>query len=208
MRRSLAAWVLIAVAGLALADTLPSDLRAAAALLQPPQREALQRHADLWATWSPAQRTAFAERAAAWARVPLPERAEARADWATWRALPAAEQSAVRDAAARFATLDAPTQQALRAQFDALDASERHGWRLGPQLGLDYPRLQPLLAQLPDDERDGVLRALRAMTPVERGKLAVLVQRTPPAGRAALRRELVSTSDSNRAAWLDLRLER
>ena len=104
--------------------------------------------------------------------------------------------------------LDAGTSAALRAQFDALDASARHGWRLGPSLGLDYPRLQPLLAQVPADEHEALLRTLRAMDPAQRDKLAVLVQRTPPQARAALRRELVSTSDANRAAWLLLRLER
>ena len=80
--------------------------------------------------------------------------------------------------------------------------------RLGPVLGVDYPRLQPLLAQVPSDEGDDLLRTLRAMTPQDRDRLAVLVQRTPPQAREALRRELVSTSDANRAAWLLLRLDR
>ncbi|WP_462115880.1 hypothetical protein, partial [Lysobacter xanthus] len=114
----------------------------------------------------------------------------------------------VRAAAARYAMLDAATRDALRAEFDALDLSTQHGWRLGPVLGVDYPRLQPLLAQVPPDEADALLATLRRMTPIDRDHLAVLVQRTPPQARDALRRELVSTSDTNRSAWLVLRLER
>jgi hypothetical protein len=53
-----------------------------------------------------------------------------------------------------------------------------------------------------------LLAALHAMTPTERADLAVLAQRTPPQRRDALRRGLLSTSDANRAAWLQAQLER
>jgi hypothetical protein len=46
------------------------------------------------------------------------------------------------------------------------------------------------------------------MTPTERADLAVLAQRTPPQQRDALRRGLLSTSDANRAVWLQAQLER
>lgn len=207
MRRSLAAILLLA-AGAVLAQALPADLARVVPLLPAPQRQAIQAHARQWAAWSPAERRAFAERARAWDALAPAVRAERRAAWAAWLALPPVERAQLRAAAAREALLDPATRQALRAQFDALDASERHGWRLGPVLGVDYPRLQPLLAQVPADERDGLLRALRAMTPAERERLATLVWRTPPQGRDALRRELASTSDANRSGWLALRLER
>ncbi|WP_166636881.1 DUF3106 domain-containing protein [Cognatilysobacter terrigena] len=194
--------------GWAGAQALPDDLQDVAALLQPLQRAALQTHARIWSTWSAAQRAAFTARADAWDRLPPSERGERRADWQAWRELPQDEQARVRAAAAQYAAMDVTTRQALRTEFDTLDLSERHGWRLGPVLGADYPRLQPLLAQVPPDERVDLLRTLRAMTAEDRDRLAVLVQRTPPQSREALRRDLMSTSDANRAAWLMLRLER
>jgi hypothetical protein len=78
---------------------------------------------------------------------------------------------------------------------------------LGPALGADYPKLQPLLAQLPEAEHAPLLAALQAMDAVERADLAVLAQRVPPQERAALRRALLSTSVGNRGAWLRTRLE-
>ncbi|TZF82346.1 hypothetical protein FW784_13400 [Lysobacter lacus] len=122
--------------------------------------------------------------------------------------MPQDEQSRLRAAAATYASLDPASRTALRAQFEALDASTRHGWRLGPTLGIDYPRLQPLLAQVPPDEQQPLLQVLRAMTAPDRDRLAVLVQRTPPQAREALRRALMSTSDANRSGWLELQLER
>lgn len=207
MRRSLAV-VLSLAAGVAVAQALPDDLRSAAALLQPLQRAALEAHARTWDAWTPSQRAGFAARADAWSRLPLAERETRRAEWQMWRRLPTTEQATLREAALRYAALDPASRQALRTQFDALDTSEQQGWRLGPALGFDYPRLQPLLAQVPPGEQGAVLAVLRAMAPSDRARLGVLVQRTPPQARESLRRELMSTSDANRAAWLDLRLER
>ncbi|MGY3266160.1 DUF3106 domain-containing protein [Lysobacter sp. HA35] len=208
MRRKALALVALCIAGWASAQALPDDLQDVAAVLQPLQRAALQAHARIWSTWTTSQQAAFKQRADAWDRLPLTEREERRADWQAWRQLPQDDQARVRAAAAQYAALDPVTRQALHTQFDALDASERHGWRLGPSLGVVYPRLQPLLAQMPAGDAPELLRTLRAMTPDEREQLAVLVQRTPPQAREALRRELVSTADSNRAAWLMQRLER
>ena len=196
------------VAGTALAQALPDDLADVIGRLQPPQRAAIEAHVRTWQAWTPAARDAFAARVAEWDRLPPAARESRRATWHAWRRLSAPEQLRLRDAAAWFASLDAPSQQALRAQFDALDTSTQRGWRLGPTLGVDYPRLQPLLAQVPADEQPALLRTLRAMTPAGRDRLAVLVQRTPPQARAGLRRELVSTSDANRDSWLELQLER
>jgi hypothetical protein len=199
---------LLLIAGLGLARDLPDDLADVMAGLQPPQRQAIEAHARMWDAWTAPQRDAFAARAAQWARLPPMAREERRATWQAWRQLTADEQLRLRAAAAAFASLDAASQQAMRAQFDALDASTRRGWRLGPVMGIDYPRLQPLLAQVPPEEHPALLRTLRAMTPAERDRLAVLVQRTPPQARDGLRRELVSTSDANRDGWLALQLER
>ncbi|WP_235893684.1 hypothetical protein [Cognatilysobacter lacus] len=65
-----------------------------------------------------------------------------------------------------------------------------------------------MLAQVPPDEQQPLLQVLRAMTAPDRDRLAVLVQRTPPQAREALRRALMSTSDANRSGWLELQLER
>jgi hypothetical protein len=210
MRRKPARLALAAllVSGLALAQALPDDLAAVIAGLQPPQRAAIQAHARAWEAWTPAARDAFAARADEWDRLPAAAREARRATWQAWRRLPQDEQARVRAAAAWYASLDVPAQQALRAEFNALDTSTQLGWRLGPVLGVDYPRLQPLLAQVPMAEQPALLRTLRAMTPTARDRLAVLVQRTPPQARDGLRRALVSTSDANRDGWLELQLER
>jgi hypothetical protein len=176
--------------------------------LQPPQRAGLLKHAARWRGWDAAERRAFEVRAARWDALTPAERGRRREAFLAWRALPPIEQARVRAAARRFAGLPAQRQQALRARFDALDRSERRGWLLGPDLGADYPALQPLLAQLPAGEHAGVLEALRSMAPHQRHDLAVLVQRTPPQERARLRRELLSTAVANRDDWLWDRLHR
>lgn len=176
--------------------------------LQPGLRAQLQRRAGLWTAWSESQREAYSQRLEQWDSLPRAERDAHRERYRAWQALPAAERSQLRRAAAGYRSLPAERQQALRAQFDALDSSEQRGWMLGPVLGADYPALQPLLAQLPASEHAPLLQVLRAMTPVQRRDLAVLVQRTPPQGRAQLRRELVSTAAGNRDKWLWGRLDR
>jgi hypothetical protein len=98
--------------------------------------------------------------------------------------------------------LPADQQQALRAQFEAIDRSERRGWLLGPSLGADYPALQPLLAQLPEAQHTAMLVALRALTPAQRKDLAVLVQRTQPQDRERLRIGLLGAPAAQRGAWL------
>jgi hypothetical protein len=142
----------------------------------------------------------------AWDARGVEQRAALRARWQAWSELDPVDRAMVRGARARFEALPEPTQAALRARFAELDASAQRGWLLGPRVGADYAALQPLLAQVPEAERLPLLRVLRAMSPAERADLAVLVQRTPPADRGALRRGLLSTSDSNRAAWLRLRV--
>lgn len=177
-------------------------------LLQPSERSRLQQRAETWRGWTAAERARHAARIAAWEALPAAERGEYRERYRAWQALPPAERTRIVQARQRFLTLDEAQRQALRARFDALDGSTRRGWRLGPALGADYPRLQPLLAQVPADEHEPLLRVLHAMAPRQRADLAVLVQRTPPSERAALRRELVSTAAASRDAWLWERLQR
>lgn len=172
------------------------------------QRARLQAQAARWAAWSDAERAALRQRAAAWAALSPEARASRREQYAAWHRLPPAEQAQLRAVAARWRQMDPGQQQAWRARFEMQDGSTQRGWLLGPTLGADYPRLQPLLAQAPAAEQAPLLRALRELTPSQRGDLAVLVQRTPPQERSLLRHELVSTAAEQRQAWLWRRLDR
>lgn len=191
-----------------LASATLSGFGGAVALLPQDVRQQLEARARHWQALAPAARDALRGALATWDRQPIAERARMREAYRAWQALPAGERARVQAAAAAYATLPGERQAALRAEFEALDGSERRGWLLGPALGHDYPRLQPLLAQLPEAEHAAVLRTLRAMTPVQRELLATLVHRTPPAERAALRVELASTAAVHRDAWLWQRLDR
>lgn len=161
-------------------------------------RPADQRLADLDA----AARSDLARQRDRWDALSYAERGERRERWLAWRDLAAPERAALRGAAARFDALPADEQAALRARFDALDASVRHGWLLGPDLGSDYPRLHALVAQVPEDARAAVLDALRGLDPQARDDLAVLAARTPPQARAGLRVELLATPAPQRGRWL------
>ncbi|TWI06728.1 DUF3106 domain-containing protein [Aerolutibacter ruishenii] len=203
--------VLAAGLGLGLAHAASPVLEAfgdSLAKLPAPQRAQLQARAAQWEAWTDAEREAFRQRAAAWAALSPQARAWRREQHAAWQGLTSAEQAQLRVMAARWQQLDPARQQAWRSRFDALDRSEQRGWLLGPTLGADYPRLQPLLAQVPASDRAPLLRVLREMTPPQRSDLAVLVQRTPPQDRPQLRRELLSTAAAQRQAWLWQRLDR
>lgn len=148
------------------------------------------------------------ERIAAWQALPESGRALLRERWEAWRTLPATQRAAVMDAAATFHALAPDRQQELRLAFEALPAGERRGWLLGPRMGQAWPRLQPLLMQVPTAQREPLLDALHQLSPLQLDDLATLAQRTPPQERDALRRELLSTAEGNRTAWLRERLRR
>src|SRR3546814_9051813 len=103
--------------------------------------------------------------------------------------MPEAELRQLRAAAKAYSALQPDRQQELRAKYDALDGSERRGWMLGPVLGADYPKLHSLVSQVPTEQREALLAALRALSPEGRDDLAVLAQRTPQQERDALRSE-------------------
>lgn len=176
--------------------------------LSPAQRsEWLRREATIDAM-TPAQRRALDLRIAQWNALPEQARRERREHALAWRALPTEERAQVMLAATVFATLPPEQQQALRRQFEALDGRDRHGWLLGPVLGADYRQLQSLVSYVPVAEQAPLLEVLRSMSVAERADLAILAQRTPPQGRAALRRALLSTAAGNRGAWLRMQLDR
>lgn len=175
--------------------------------LPAPVRAQVRPQAVAWSDWDDARRGAWRERQADWDALPAVERGNRREAYAAWRALPAADRAEVQAAGMALALLPAAEQQVVQQRFAALDRSSQRGWLLGPVLGGDYPKLQPLLAQLPEDQHAPLLATLRAMSAGERADLAVLAQRVPPQERTALRRALLSTSAENRSAWLRVRLE-
>ncbi|WP_244292470.1 hypothetical protein [Xanthomonas hyacinthi] len=134
--------------------------------------------------------------------------AQLRERQSAWDALDAAVQARLRQVASAFAGLPTEQQHTLRAQFAALDALERHGWLLGPELGSEYWALQPLFGYVPDAQRAALLGLLRTLPAEQRQHLALLSQRTPPQERAALRGELLAQGADTRAAWLRQRATR
>jgi hypothetical protein len=206
MRPDARTWRGLVLVGLSLAAaaavSAPPQLRALIERLPPAAQASLRRNAASWDAWSPAQRDEFRQRAAQWDALPRAERDDRRERYLAWQALPAAERVQVRAADVQYAAMTPDLQHAWRAQFDALDRSERRGWLLGPTLGADYATLQPLLAQVPEAEHAPLLRMLRAMTPQQRRDLGVLAQRTPPAQRETLRRNLLATNGADRSDWL------
>ncbi len=211
MRRFSPATLGAAVALVAIASTaaiaLSPSWHAWMERLPAAQRVELQQRQARWQALTPVERAVYGQRQLRWQSLPLEERRVQREHWQSWRALPEPERVQLRRTAAQFAALPAAERERLRAEFDALDGRVRHGWLLGPALGAEYPRLQPLLAFVVDDERAQLLDALRTMTPAERNDLATLAQRTPPEARDALRRELLSTSSAQRSEWLRQRLD-
>jgi hypothetical protein len=187
--------------------TLPATAEAAIARLPAALQPDLRRQAQAWFAWTPTQRAAFVQHAVEWGKHDPAERARLREAYAAWQRLDAVAVVAIVAAAMHFNTLSPIDQSRLQAQFELQDAIAQRGWLLGPAIGADYPRLQPLLAQLPEAQHAPMLRALRRMTAGERADLAVLAQRVPPQGREELVRMLLSTSDDNRAAWLHARLD-
>ena len=99
-------------------------------------------------------------------------------------------------------------QRALRDSFGQLSLDARRGWLLGPEVGAAWMQLQPLLMQVPAEQREPLLAVLQSMSAGQLQDLAVLAHRTPPQERSDLREGLLATSPANRAAWLQLRLER
>lgn len=195
------------LAALAAPAAALQDFAAVLPRLQPQVRADLQRRSLQWRAMDQEQKQALQLRMGRWDALPLQQRRALRESYAAWRGLTPNEQARLREVSERFTREPPERQQAIRARFDALDRSARRGWLLGPMLGADYAALQPLLAQLPVEDHVPMLRTLRAMTAEQRGELAVLVQRTPPPQREALRRELLSTAGDQRQHWLWERLD-
>lgn len=143
-----------------------------------------------------------------WQAMTPMQRADLRARYRAWRELGEGERMQVRQAQARVAALSADHQRALHTQFDTMDRLHRDGWRLGPTLGAQYVKLQPLLGYVPPTQRDALLGLLHNLDAEQLQQLSVISQRTPPQERDALRDELLAQAPAARDAWLKRKLGR
>ncbi len=121
---------------------------------------------------------------------------------AQWQALPEAERARVREAARRLAALPPDQQQTIRATFAAQDTRFREGWRLGPTLGAQFPKLEGLFGYLPIEQRDAALAALRQLSPEQLAQLTLIAQRTPPQERDKVRADFLALPAGGRDRWL------
>lgn len=202
--RALYCGVLLSLLAACLAQALPRDAMAASVA---GAGKTVARSVDPDAMAGPSssgteQPVLLAQRLAAWEALPLAQRQERRARYLAWRALDESERVQLRQVAMEFAGFDEARRAALRQEFDALDASQRRGWQLGPVLGAGYARLHPLLAYVPAEQRLPMLEALRGLDAEQRADLATLAQRTPPQERQALREAFLAEKAERRAAWL------
>lgn len=158
-----------------------------------------------WSALSEPQRGQLATRAQAWDALAPMERVHQRRLYQSWRALDEGQRMRLRAAAQAFAALPPDEQARLRTLYAQQDASQQHGWELGPELGADWPRLQPLFAYVPADERAALLGLLRQSDATQRDDLAALAQRIPPQERAAFRQALLKVEPARRGDWLHQR---
>lgn len=140
--------------------------------------------------------------AVSWASLAPQQQHELRAHYAAWQALPETERQRIRHAAARVAGLSPSEREALRGRFLDQDQLHRDGWRLGPELGALYPKLQPLFGYVPVAQREPLMALLRQLDAGQLAQLTLISQRTPPQDRAALREQLLAVDATAREAWL------
>ena len=138
----------------------------------------------------------------AFAQLDAAQQRQRRADYTAWRALPEGERERIRQAATRFNALPADQQQRLRQQFQAQDQAFREGWRLGPQLGLVFPKLHGLFGYVPPQQREAALAVLRQLSPAQLAQLTLVAQRTPPQERDAVRSAFLAVPAAERDTWL------
>ncbi|QBL42418.1 DUF3106 domain-containing protein [Stenotrophomonas sp. ASS1] len=151
---------------------------------------------------SPAAPASTGTTPATFAQLDAQQQRQRRADYAAWRALPEGERERIRQAAARFNALPADQQQRLRQQFQAQDQAFREGWRLGPQVGLEFPKLHGLFGFVPPEQREAALAVLRQLSPAQLAQLTLVAQRTPPQERDKVRGAFLAVPPAERDTWL------
>ena len=192
-RLALLAW-LANVADPAAADAVPLPIANAS---EPPRIGAAADEA-----------AAMAQRMRQWDALPPRMRGVQRGHWQAWQALAAGERVQLRGIGQRVRQLSGEEQRVLRERFAAQASDARAGWRLGPRLGRDWPRIAALFGYVDAAERERLLRFLHEATPEDIDACARLAQSTPPEERATLRSELLAQPTAQRGAWLQARLQR
>jgi hypothetical protein len=187
---------------LAWLDVASTDLRAADAVQLPVMLEPSQASVSTPTPTPTTDAAALAQRRQRWDALPAQARGAQRGAWQAWRELPPAERLRLRAIAARWQLLAGDERVALRARFDALPADARQGWWLGPGMGHHWPRVAPLFAFAPEDQRDVLLALLRAADSEDIDALERLAQITPPEERDALRLALLRVPAAERRAWM------
>ena len=150
---------------------------------------------------------AIAQRMRQWEALSPRMRGVQRGHWQAWQALEAGERVQLRGIGQRVRQLSGEEQRLLRERFAAQTSDARAGWRLGPRLGRDWPRVAALFGYVDAAERERLLRFLRDAAPEDIDACARLAQSTPPEERAALRAELLAQPAAQRGAWLRARLQ-
>ena len=158
-----------------------------------------------WQSLSAAEQQELQAKVQAWDALSPAQRQEQRGRYQAWLALDDVERMRLRAAARQYAELPATEQARLRVVFEHQDAMWQQGWRLGPDLGADWPRLQPLFGFVPPEQRAALLLALKQTDASQRDDLAALAQRISPQSREGFRREWLQQPVSQRGAWLQQR---
>jgi hypothetical protein len=141
-----------------------------------------------------------------WDQLDARERARRRSRFASWQELSQADQRRVRAAAAHLDALPEAEQRDLALQFAALPADVQRLWALGPDLGQQLAPIAALFAFLPEDERPGLLSALRQLDATARADLALLAPRLDEKQRQALRKQILAARPAQRPALIRQRL--
>lgn len=165
----------------------------------------LQNSLQAWQSLPFADQQVLQSKVQAWQGLPPAQRQQQRGSYQAWRALDEAERARLRAAAQQYAALPATEQARLRVVFEHQDLMWQQGWRLGPDLGADWPRLQPLFGFVPPEQRAALLVALKQTDASQRDDLAALAQRISPQSREGFRREWLKQPAAQRGAWLQRR---
>lgn len=173
--------------------------------LAPTALAAFENSVQAWQSLPAPEQQALQTKIQGWDALPAAQRREQRARYQAWLALEEVDRARLRAAARQYAELPATEQARLRVVFEHQDAMSQQGWRLGPDLGADWPRLQPLFGFVPPEQRAALLVALKQTDARQRDDLAALAQRIPPQSREGFRREWLQQPAAQRGEWLQQR---
>lgn len=124
-------------------------------------------------------------------------------EYTVWNALPEDQRQQLRQSAKRFAALPLKEKTAFCQRFAAMDAMQRHGWRLGPRVGRYYMQLLPLIGFVSEDDQTALRNLLLHLSDQELVRLVAIVAHTPAVELDALRQRLLTLPSQDLSAWLE-----